>query len=260
MTSLTRVVSRRRTRALSRKRKSSGSFVVRVRDTIAPTILAGTIRVNADSATGAVVNYLVGVQDAVDPSPSLNCQPPSGNLFPIGTTTVTCAATDASGNRSERSFRVIVVGFRDQVGDLLDAIANLPLTGQADVRRDSALQFCVNAFAPANWASNSMPRTNDAGRYALLEIRQCVLYLKGPPAEVGTASSPIRLALINLVCRIAHIRYDEVRVAPGANSSRLVQARTSLDQADAAPGTDEALFDCVSAWSILRNEPPQYTS
>jgi uncharacterized delta-60 repeat protein len=236
------------------------TFFIRVVDTTAPTITAGPIRVNADSAVGAVVNYLVGVQDAVDPSPSLNCQPPSGSLFPVGTTTVTCAATDATGNRSERSFRIIVVGFRDQVGDLLDAIANLPLTGQADVRRDSALQFCVNAFAPANWASNGMPRTNDAGRFALQEIRQCVLYLMGPPAEVATASASIRLALITLVCRIAHLRYDEVNASGGANGSRLVQARTSLEQADAAPGTNGALFDCVNAWAILRNEPPQYTS
>jgi hypothetical protein len=37
-----------------------------------------------------------------------------------------------------------------------------------------------------------------------------------------------------------------------------VQARTSLDQADAAPGTAGALFDCVDAWSILQSEPPQY--
>ncbi len=238
---------------------ATGSFVVRIVDTIAPTITAGSIRVNADSPAGAVVNYLVLVDDVADPSPTLQCQPPAGR-FPIGVTTVTCTAQDASGNQAVRSFTITVVGFRDQVKDLNDAIANLPLTGQADLRRDNALQFCQNAFAPGNWASNSMPRTNDAGRFALLEIRQCVLYLKGPPTEVATASASIRLTLINLVCRIAHIRYDEVRVAPGANSSRLVQARTSLDQADAAPGTDEALFDCVNAWAILRNEPPQYTS
>jgi uncharacterized delta-60 repeat protein len=239
--------------------KSTRSFVVRVVDTTPPTILAGTIRMNAESAAaGVVVNYLVGVRDAVDRRPSLNCQPPSGSVFPIGTTTVTCVATDASGNRSKRSFRVIVVGFHDQLGGLTDEIANLPLTGQADVRRDNALQFCINAFWWGYWATNTMPRTNDDGRFALSEIRQCVLYLKGPPAEVGTASESIRLALIDLVCRIAHSRYDEVSVAPGANASRLVQARTSLDQADAAPGTDGALFDCVNAWSILQNEPPQY--
>ena len=238
---------------------ANGSFLVRVVDTVAPTILAGSIRVNAESPAGAVVNYLVGVRDAVDPSPVLDCQPPTG-LFPVGVTTVTCTARDASGNEAVRSFSVTVVGFPGQGNGLVDEIGALPLSGQADVRRDSAQQFCVNAFDPANWASNGMPRTNDAGRYALLQIRQCVLYLKGPPAEVATASAAIRLALIDLVCRIAHIRYDEVRVAPGANASRLVQAKTSLDQADAAPGTDEALFDCVNAWSILRAEPPQYTS
>ena len=36
------------------------------------------------------------------------CTPPSGTLFPIGTTTVSCTASDQAGNTSHFSFRVIV--------------------------------------------------------------------------------------------------------------------------------------------------------
>ena len=39
---------------------------------------------------------------------SFSCNFPSGNLYPIGTTTVTCTASDASGNQTTESFNVTV--------------------------------------------------------------------------------------------------------------------------------------------------------
>ncbi|MCM3677334.1 FG-GAP-like repeat-containing protein [Peribacillus simplex] len=42
------------------------------------------------------------------PGISASCNPPSGSFFPVGTTTVTCTATDASGNQSSCSFEVTV--------------------------------------------------------------------------------------------------------------------------------------------------------
>ena len=36
--------------------------------------------------------------DDVDPAPTVGCTPPSGSAFDLGTTTVTCTATDATGN------------------------------------------------------------------------------------------------------------------------------------------------------------------
>ena len=46
--------------------------------------------------------------DAVDPSPSVSCNPASGSFFLIRTTTVKCTATDATGNASNGSFNVTV--------------------------------------------------------------------------------------------------------------------------------------------------------
>ncbi|MSR64083.1 MAG: HYR domain-containing protein [Planctomycetes bacterium] len=40
--------------------------------------------------------------------PAVLCIPPSGSLFPMGMTIVTCTATDASGNQSQCTFPVIV--------------------------------------------------------------------------------------------------------------------------------------------------------
>jgi hypothetical protein len=44
----------------------------------------------------------------VDPDPVVACQPASGSSFAIGTTTVTCTATDDEGNVATGSFRVTI--------------------------------------------------------------------------------------------------------------------------------------------------------
>jgi hypothetical protein len=60
------------------------------------------------STAGEVVHYSVAASDEDDPTPSVLCSPPSGSLFPRGTTLVTCTATDASGNQSTCEFPVTV--------------------------------------------------------------------------------------------------------------------------------------------------------
>ncbi len=79
--------------------KDSCSFTVTVRDTTRPVITCPSNVVRAADAgkCTAVVTYA--------PTASDNCStvnvvstPPSGTTFPVGTTTVTCRATDASGN------------------------------------------------------------------------------------------------------------------------------------------------------------------
>jgi HYR domain len=69
------------------------------------------------SAEGAVVefSYAAGsVIDEGDADPTVACTPESGALFPFGTTTVTCTATDGSGNVSQPDqFDVLV-----QAGEL----------------------------------------------------------------------------------------------------------------------------------------------
>ena len=48
--------------------------------------------------------------DNETPGVQVACQPASGSVFPVGVTTVTCAALDAQGNRGEATFRVTVTG------------------------------------------------------------------------------------------------------------------------------------------------------
>ena len=57
---------------------------------------------------GEVVFYEVTAGDGSG-TPTLECQPPSGSVFPVGTTIVTCTATDDCLNQSSVEFPVTVV-------------------------------------------------------------------------------------------------------------------------------------------------------
>jgi HYR domain len=78
-------------------------------DVTPPTLsLPGDITVEATDSSGTKVSYSVTASDDRDPNPTVTCSPSSGSLFPIGTTTVNCQATDTSGNVTTGSFLVHV--------------------------------------------------------------------------------------------------------------------------------------------------------
>jgi hypothetical protein len=90
--------------------KGDNTFTVTVRDTVAPKL---TVSVNktatATTATGAPVTYPAATAiDLVDGVVLAGCDKASGSVFPLGTTTVTCRATDAAGNTGEKQFTVTV--------------------------------------------------------------------------------------------------------------------------------------------------------
>jgi len=114
-------------------------------DTTPPVIkVPGSITANATSPSGDVVNYTVSATDPDDAVASLSCVPASGSTFPIGTTTVTCTASDTHGNASTASFTVHVKGAAEQLADLLTAVTGIgPGTSLAD--KVSQVQVDVSA-------------------------------------------------------------------------------------------------------------------
>jgi hypothetical protein len=56
---------------------------------------------------GEIVTFSVAASDR-DPDAVVVCKPPSGSVFPRGTTLVTCTATDATGNQASCEFPVSV--------------------------------------------------------------------------------------------------------------------------------------------------------
>ncbi len=85
-------------------------FTVTVNDTEAPVVTCpNPITVDNDPGQcGAVVNFTATAVDNCDGSLTPTCTPPSGSFFPVGTTTVTCEATDAAGNTGNCMFTITV--------------------------------------------------------------------------------------------------------------------------------------------------------
>jgi hypothetical protein len=88
-----------------------GSFTVTVHDTAGPVFssVPANRQVEANGPSGSTVNFtLPTANDAVDGPQLVTCNPASGSTFPLGTTTVTCSASDEHGNTSTASFTVRV--------------------------------------------------------------------------------------------------------------------------------------------------------
>lgn len=87
-----------------------GTFTVTVVDTTPPVIGTGAdVAVTTSDAGGAAVTFATpSASDVVDRAPTVGCAPASGSSFPVGPTTVTCTARDASGNTATSSFVVDV--------------------------------------------------------------------------------------------------------------------------------------------------------
>ncbi|HVE98012.1 MAG TPA: HYR domain-containing protein [Mycobacteriales bacterium] len=106
----------------TRSNSSTGSFVVTVRDTTAPTLsLPAGVTAEATSGSGAVVTYSASATDTVDTTVPVSCDRASGSRFPIGATLVRCHGIDDSNNRSDGSFTV-------NVGDTTRPALSLPGT------------------------------------------------------------------------------------------------------------------------------------
>ena len=88
---------------------TGGSFTVTVEDTTPPILtLPANITAEATSPAGAPVGFTATATDIVDPAPVVDCVPASGTVFPLGTTTVNCTASDAEGNITGGSLTVTV--------------------------------------------------------------------------------------------------------------------------------------------------------
>ena len=98
------------TAADSRANSSAGSFSVTVTDSGPTVTVPGQQTVEASTASGSDVNF-VPAPTATDPQEGSLvpvCSHASGSRFPIGTTTVTCTATDGGGASAAASFDVVV--------------------------------------------------------------------------------------------------------------------------------------------------------
>ena len=152
---------------------TSGSFTVTVVDTTPPVLhdLPGSIEVLTSSLTGAVARFATPTAtDIADPSPTVACSPSSGSHFVMGATTVTCTATDSSGNESSAGFVVTVIqasaAFDQPIADatVFEASANRTIPIKVRLVHDGA---DVTSGQPMVWVG---PCAGTASPVSTLEL------------------------------------------------------------------------------------------
>ena len=117
----------------------SGTFKVEVRSREEHILLIQVpdpIVVEAAGPAGAQVEFTVTTNGSTDPEPSVSCDATSGETFPLGTTTVTCTASDRFGDRAEGTFTVTV---DDTTPPALDGLFDL--TVQEDGSGSAVVEF-----------------------------------------------------------------------------------------------------------------------
>jgi hypothetical protein len=101
----------------------SQAFTITVQDTTKPTVtVPATMTLEATSANGAPGTFASSATDLVDGALAPTCAPATGATFPLGTTTVTCTATDAHANTATGSFTITVV---DTTAPVVSVPANI---------------------------------------------------------------------------------------------------------------------------------------
>ena len=115
----------------------TATFTVTVRDTdLALHNMPANVTTNAIGPTGAVATYTPpSAVDEGSETPTVGCLPASGSLFAVGTTTVTCTATDADDLNSPvtATFTVTVKGGLAQLQDLVTTVGALPSSSAKSV-------------------------------------------------------------------------------------------------------------------------------
>ncbi|MDO8575692.1 MAG: DUF5011 domain-containing protein [bacterium] len=141
---------------------TSGSDVVF--DGTAPVIAAhADVAAEAASSTGATISY---TSPTADDGSTVSCSPESGTTFALGTTTVTCNASDAAGNAATpTTFSVSVVDTTAPVITLTGASSQSLTVGDSFTDEGATTADIVDGAGTAD-VSGSV-NTSSAGTYTL---------------------------------------------------------------------------------------------
>lgn len=112
-------------------------------DNTAPVIVVpGPMNLTTTVPGGAIGTFAVTASDNADGALTPSCNPTSGSLFALGTTTVTCTAADTRGNVASASFPVNVT-----LVDTTAPVVTVPgsIIAEATSQAGAAVQFSASA-------------------------------------------------------------------------------------------------------------------
>lgn len=109
--------------------------------------------IDATGPSGAIAIFSPTVSDNCSGAIAVSCTPASGSTFPIGSTSVSCGATDASSNQSSCNFTVSVTAAAGQISNLINTVQTFNLKQGISNSLDSKLQNIQTALNAAQEGS-----------------------------------------------------------------------------------------------------------
>jgi hypothetical protein len=181
---------------------ASASFTVTVVDSTAPAVTIPTqVTLDSTSNAGRMVTYAASATDLVSGPVAVSCTKPSGSVFPIGQTTVTCTARDAVGNTASRSFPVTIV-------DVSAPVLTIPTALSVDATSPSGavVTFAATAtdYAPAAPVVSCTPQSGTPFAIGITTVRCSVKDTAGNSAS-GQFSVTVTSAAAQINALVARI-------------------------------------------------------
>jgi Tol biopolymer transport system component len=146
-------------------------IAVRVTGPRQPTVIVDDATVEATGPDGAAIQYSVRATDAGGAPLPARCSPPPGATFPVGTTTVTCTATDAAGNTASDTATMTVLGGTGESGPVVQRIW-LVGVGRPDpdhVTVTDQIDLSARIGEPCAGAADTAPSWSPDGRSLAFE-------------------------------------------------------------------------------------------
>jgi hypothetical protein len=212
------------------------SFTIDVQDTTGPILaLPADITEEATGPDGAVVDFSASASDAVDGDVAVSCDWNDGDTFPLGTTLVSCSATDSNGNTSNGSFNVNVV-------DTTPPALTLPA--------DFAVEATSGAGATATFTASALDvvdgpvsATCTPASGSTFPLGTTAVNCSATDAHGNTATGTFDVTVVDTTPPTLTLPADQQLEATGPNGAAATFAASALDTVDGAlPVTCSANF------------------
>jgi hypothetical protein len=240
---------------------ASCSFTVTVNDTEAPSIACpANVTTPATGPGGAAVGYPAPSASDNCALNSVSCAPSSGSTFPIGTTTVTCTATDTSANSSICTFTITVTaqtprGTKIQVRDELVALLATVTDGTDRKKLQNVIGHLNKSLDPTRWIDDSHPKPGSKGEGVFNEEKATMSDLKSlrTSNKSGIPAATVQGYIDRLVGadrNLAVIAINEA-IARSGNPSKIASAQSELSKGDTDAANDKpnyAIDHYKNAW------------
>ena len=207
---------------------ASKSFKVTVQDSL-PPVFGPAPDVNANAAPGGtVVTYTnPTATDAVAGVVAVNCTPASGSTFPIGSTLVSCSASDPSGHSASTTFHVIVA---DHTPPVITVPADI--TAEATGLSGAAVTYAFSATDPDDAVSTSSCSPASGTTFA---IGQTTVTCNATDSHTNSASKTFKVTV--------------------ADTTPPVLSNVPADKTVEANGFAGSIFDFVPPTAVDLGEP-----